>query len=208
MTLPRLKFASTHPKKFLYCRGLKRFASILLLGTLAFNWFGYRMLTGIMEQKAQSRLESQLDNEAYDPAELISIKVPAQHLSYYNMSGSFERVDGRVEMNGIQYKYVKRRLYNDSVELLCIPDQMAMKLQSAKDEFFKLVNDLQQNGRGKKTGSHANVSKNFTTDVCIVTEPIYLYQPGFATSQTYPPVNTGIVYRYKLTAERPPDTIA
>ncbi|MBS1973655.1 MAG: hypothetical protein JST13_04845 [Bacteroidetes bacterium] len=37
-----------------------------------------------------------------------------------------------------------------------------MSLQSAKDEFFKLVNDLQHTGQSKKTDSHS--SKNFSVD--------------------------------------------
>src|SRR5579862_5784654 len=117
-----------------------------------------------MEDKANARLESRLDNDNYDESQLISIKVPANHLAYYNNSKQFERVDGAVEINGIQYQYVKKRLYNDSFEYLCIPNNDVTKLRTARDDFFKLVNDLQQQGPGKKSAPDTNTSKNFLAD--------------------------------------------
>ena len=95
-----------------------------------------------MEDKANARLESQLNNGGYDESQLISIKIPATHLSYYTNSKFFDRVDGHIEIKGVKYNYVKSRLYNDSLELLCIPNHSLMRIQNAKDDFFKLVNDL------------------------------------------------------------------
>jgi len=116
-----------------------------------------------MEGKANTKLEAQLDNNNYDESQLISIKVPAKHLAYYNNSKQFERVDGEIEINGIQYKYVKKRLYNDEFEYLCIPNNDVNKLRTARDDFFKLVNDLQHNGQGKKSSPHSN-TKTFIAD--------------------------------------------
>ena len=38
--------------------------------------------------------------------------------------------------------------------LLCLPNSEKQLLQSARDNFFKLVNDLQQNNSGKKSDSN------------------------------------------------------
>jgi hypothetical protein len=144
---------------------VKRIASILLLSILFFNWIGYRFFASYMEDKANTRMEAQLDNNNYDESQLISIKVPATHLAYYNNSKQFERVDGEIEINGIQYKYVKKRLYHDSFEYLCIPNNDVTKLRTARDDFFKLVNDLQQqNTQGKKSAPNSNTSKTFIAD--------------------------------------------
>jgi hypothetical protein len=146
---------------------VKLFASILLLVILLFNWIGYQFFSSYLEDKANVQLEDRLDNNNYDESQLLCIKVPAAHLAYYNNSKQFERVDGEIEISGTQYKYVKKRLYNDSLEYLCIPNSDVMKLRTAKDEFFKLVNDLQHNGSGKKSTPHSNTGKNLIPDYCL-----------------------------------------
>jgi hypothetical protein len=148
------------------------------MGILLFNWIGYRLFSSYIEGNANSELEAQLDNNGYDESELISIKVPAVHLCYYTPSIQFERVDGQIEIGNVQYNYVKRRLYNDSLELLCIPNREAMKLHAAKDDFFKLVNDLQYTGQGKKSNSRPGDFKDFSVDQYIVNDllkPVDLY---------------------------------
>lgn len=115
-----------------------------------------------MEETASANLEAQLDNNDYDESQLISIKIPVTYLPYYNNSKSYERVDGQIEIEGVKYQYVKRRIYNDSLEMLCIPDHNVMKLLSAKNEFFKFVNDLQHPEQNKNPNSFS--SKNITTD--------------------------------------------
>jgi len=142
---------------------LKRIAAILLLGILLFNWCGYRILTSYLENNFNEKLEAQLDNNNYDESNLVTFKIPATHLAYYTNYGSFERVDGQIEINGVLYKYVKRRIYNDSVELSCIPNNAVMNLQKMKDNFFKSVNDLQTGTQNKKSGSHS-ISKSFSLD--------------------------------------------
>jgi hypothetical protein len=164
--------------KFLNLESLKRIVAILLMGILCFNWCGYRLLDGYLESRADRQLEATLDQDGYDDAQLLLIKIPSTHLSYYNSSERFERVDGQIEVGGIQYKYVKRRLFNDSLELLCIPNHTAMQLQAAKNEFFKLVNDLQPEGQGKKNGSHSGLFKSFSPDNYTVLDIFHIGGPG------------------------------
>jgi hypothetical protein len=90
------------------------------------------LLLSSLLDKADRELETRLDENRYDESQLISIKVPVTHLSYYNTSDQFERVDGNIEVGGVQYKYVKRRIFNDSLEVLCIPNHTAMQLQAMK----------------------------------------------------------------------------
>ena len=59
-----------------------------------------------------------MENNNYKESQLISPKVPVSYIPYYNNSKSFERIDGQIEIQGGLYKYVKRRIYNDSLELL------------------------------------------------------------------------------------------
>jgi hypothetical protein len=123
-----------------------------LLSVLLFNWLGYRLLTAWWEGRAAARLEAGLDTDRYDAAQLILLRVPADALPYSNSSARFERSVGFIEIGATRYRTVKRRLYNDSIEFLCIPDGAANQLRSAKDDFFRLVNDLQRSGHSKFPG--------------------------------------------------------
>jgi hypothetical protein len=98
-----------------------------------------------MQYRASLQLTLDLDRRQYDESQLISVKIPATHLSYYNSSTVFERVDGQIEINGVVCQYVERRIYNDSLELLCIPNHTVMKLRTAGKDHFRLITDLEQN---------------------------------------------------------------
>ena len=53
----------------------KLFAAIIIC-ILLFNWFGYRFVTNYMQHKADSQMETKLDNNRYDESQLIEIKLP------------------------------------------------------------------------------------------------------------------------------------
>lgn len=80
-------------------------------------------------------VETQLDENHYDTSTLLDIKVPIRHLAYFNPSAKFSRVDGVIKIDGRCYRYVKRRLLPDSLELLCIPDIAGTKMQQARNDF-------------------------------------------------------------------------
>ncbi|HVU57433.1 MAG TPA: hypothetical protein VHD83_20360 [Puia sp.] len=185
---------------------MKKVAAILLMGILLFSWYGYKLVSFYLEDKANRQLEARLDEDRYDESELISIKVPSSHLAYFNSSTQFERVDGQIEVGGVQYKYVKRRLFNDSLELLCIPNHTAMRLQTARNQFFQLVNDIQQqDGQGKR--SDHSLSKNFSPTDYETVSSLSVSQLHFNTIR--PPMYRNLVptlsSSYHLIAEQPPD---
>jgi hypothetical protein len=161
---------------------VRKIASILLLALLVFNWVGYQFMSSCLQDRADARLRSDLDANKYDETDLISIKVPANYLSSYVHSNQFERVDGKVDIEGVQYNYVKRRIVNDSLEFLCIPSRAVTQIQSAKDEFFKLVNDLQHPGQGKKSDQHGS-GKNFTPDFYTMQDLLSLHMPCSNTAK-------------------------
>ncbi len=138
----------------LFSHNVKRIASILLLGILLFNWGGYKLLSDHFENNADAKMQAELDLHHYSDADLITIKVAAS-LPYGSSSEKFERVDGNIEMNGVTYTYVKRRFYQDSLELLCIPNTERTGIKNARDEFARLANDfVTNNTSSKKATSH------------------------------------------------------
>jgi hypothetical protein len=107
------------------------------MGTLFFTWYGYRWLMQYMQQRSDLCLEARLDRNDYDESQLISLKVPITGLAYYHSSSEFQRVDGQIEVGGVRYQYVKRRIFGDSLELLCIANHVAMKLQKMGGDWGK-----------------------------------------------------------------------
>ncbi len=141
---------------------MKKLAAILLIGVFFFNWFGYRLLTDYLQHRADQRLEAKLDRHDYDEAQLIEMRVPL-NMPYQVSSSDFERIDGEIEIDGVHYKYVKRKVDKGELVLLCLPNKTKMRLQSARDEFFKLVNDL-QNPVPNKNSSPAPSFKSPVTE--------------------------------------------
>jgi hypothetical protein len=140
---------------------MKRAAAILLLIIFLFNWFGYRLLSDYLQHRSDARLEAQLDQQQYNEASLIEIRVPL-NMPYQSISSSYERYDGEIEFNGIHYKYVKRKVENGELVLLCLPNENRMRLQNSRDEFFKLVNDLQHNSQSKNSTPASSIKNPVT----------------------------------------------
>jgi len=184
---------------------IKTIAAILVLGLFLFNWVGYRLLTSFMEARADMQLQTRLDDNDYEESQLISLKVPITHLSYYHNSAEFETVSGKIEVEGVQYKYVKRRIFNDSLEVLCIPDAAAMKLKAAKNQFFAFVNGLQQGGHEKKQSAHANVSRDLSSEYYPTQElPLAVSNSWFSFSKRYIDHFFLLSSIYTLVPEHPP----
>jgi hypothetical protein len=175
------------------------------MGILFFNWYGYQLITNYWQDRADRRLEASLDRKDYDESQLISIKVAVTSLSYYNSTTDFQRVDGQIDVGGIQYKYVERRILQDSIEYRCIPNQMAMRLKDARDGYFQLVNDLSRNGQDKKA-PHPAQYKSVSQDYCATSMTIELPHPAAAPApKTAVMIASQLPSSYSPTAEMPPD---
>ena len=85
-------------------------------------------------------------------------------MPYYTGSANFERYDGEIEIKGIHYNYVKRKVDNGELVLLCIPNREKTQIQSARDDFFKVINDLQSNSNGKKSSEGNSLAKNLLSE--------------------------------------------
>ena len=89
--------------------------------------------------------------------------------SIYGNAGEYFSQD-YIDFNGITYNYVKRRFYQDYLELYYTPNIAKTNIRNARDEFFRLANDFTANNNSaKKTNSsHPSITKlslsDFTND--------------------------------------------
>jgi len=171
------------------------------MGILLFNLAGYRLLSSFLQVRADVQLQSRVDRRQYDLSQLISVRVPVTHLSYYNNSPEFERVDGRIEIDGVPCEYVERRIFNDSLEFLCLPNQAALKIRMSGDDYFKLVND-------KQPDSRPGVQKSFVGDPYTVTEAFRFDELSFAVVVLTGPHFVRLPFIALSVDERPPVCMA
>ena len=118
---------------------LNRFCALFLLSILLFNNIGFSVICNILKSKSDLHFEAKLDANQYNEAHLIEIKIPLK-LPYTTEWKNFERYDGEIKVNGLYYKYVKRKVIIDSLVLLCLPNPTKLRLESARDDAFELVN--------------------------------------------------------------------
>lgn len=142
---------------------MRKLAAILLLSLFLFNWIGYRFLVDYMQDKADLRFELKLDKNKYDQSALVELKVPI-HLPYQNTWSSYERYDGEIEIDGKLYKYVERKVSDDTLYLKCLPNPERMHLEKAKENYFLHVNDLAQHDNNKQDHSKTLTFKKLIGD--------------------------------------------
>lgn len=130
---------------------------------LFFNWYGYRIVMGILAAKADHQLEASVDNNDYDESQLLEVRVPL-NMPYQNNQTEFERHYGEMEVNGKYYTYVKRKIEDGVLVLLCLPNSSKEKIKAAGNDYFKVANGLDQEKSDKKQGSNNNFAKNFWSE--------------------------------------------
>lgn len=136
---------------------MKKITALFLIGSFLFNLFGYRLVIEYLQHKANSQLEARLDNNLYDNSQLIELKVPLK-IPYQTNWSAYQRYDGEVEIGGRMYKYVERKVANDTLYLKCISNDKKMHLETVKNNYFKATSDIIQNGNSKKTGNSKDLT--------------------------------------------------
>ncbi|MEO6452704.1 MAG: hypothetical protein ABIN97_01465 [Ginsengibacter sp.] len=184
---------------------MRKITSATLIFIMLFNLFGYRFVVDYIQVKNDDNLEARLDDSRFDESQLIELKVPI-HLPYQTTWSDFERYDGEVELDGVLYKYVKRKVINDTLVLLCIPNHQKMNLQTAKDEFFKNTTDLAQNKDSKKSdNSKSGAFKKLMSEYDGF---LYFFKTASVSNfQTFPPncLVQNLLSSPHITPEQPPD---
>jgi hypothetical protein len=142
---------------------LKKLATILLLLLLIFNFVGYRLLFSVWQQKADTNIVAKIDKQDYSDADLLTLTVPLS-MPYITDSKYFERTDGEITFGGKVYHYVERKIANGNLILKCLRDDEKTHLQNAKEDFFKLANEFQNNTSSKKSGDNSQVIKLVISD--------------------------------------------
>jgi hypothetical protein len=151
---------------------LRKFAAILLIVVLVFNLGGYRFLISSLQTKADNRLEAVIDNQQYDDADLVELRVTLQ-MPYQDRYTDFERHYGEITIDGKAYTYVKRKIEGDVLVLKCIPNNSKQELNKTADDLVKSNSGQDRDNNGKKQTSALKVFSgdyDDKTQFCLLAE--------------------------------------
>lgn len=186
---------------------LKKITAILLIGLLAFNWFGYKLVIGYLQKEADRHLESTIDVNDYDESQLIEIKV-ALDMPYQTNWSDFERHYGEIEMGGKVYSYVKYKVENGYLILKCIPNTEKQAINNADNRIFTANNGLDmEHNAGKKDSPLNSATKNIFSIYDDYSANYNLTLPDYSRNILYSNETSFLTNVSIPVAEQPPESI-
>jgi hypothetical protein len=170
-----------------------------------FNLIGYKAWFYYLETRSNQEMQASLDKNDYNEQDLVTIKV-ALSLPYFTNWSEFEEYNGSIEINGQHYNYVKRKVYNDTLILLCIPNHAQNLVSNAQNDYEKLVSDKHIPGGDNKAGKTSTLLKLLTTDYR-QGNLFYAFLVLFRNPPAYTPRNVHTINdRFTASPWQPPDT--
>lgn len=158
---------------------MKKAVSILVLTTFLFNTIGYKAIFLYLEHKADARLASEIATMNEVDGRLIAIKIPI-NLPYQTDWKEFESVEGEMTFKDKTYRYVKRKVWKDTLILLCIDHSEKSQIQKRDADYFKKVNEITAETNKKP------VAKQTKTDYYYeVTDPLVLSPTVALSADTF-----------------------
>ncbi|TDH29314.1 hypothetical protein EXU57_04420 [Segetibacter sp. 3557_3] len=183
---------------------VRKVAPALLACIMLFNTIGYRLFVSCLQNHNDQQLEIKFDNSNYDDESLVEIKIPV-NLPYQINRPEYERFDGEIEVDGILYKYVKRKVENDTLFLQCIPNTAKMNLTIAVNKLFKSTAGLDDPGVPMGAKSAIVVKKLFTEYDDSLFSYRSIRQSTPALAHALASCSTGLASRPHTSPEQPPE---
>jgi hypothetical protein len=129
---------------------------------MAFNWFGYQGLSCYLQHRADQSLQTLIDNGNYNNQALIELSV-AVNLPYATDMLGWEKFEGEIEIDGVHYRCVQRKLENGRMYVRCLPNAEKQNVLNARDAYFKLAYSINQHAQNKQ-GSGTIYISNYIGD--------------------------------------------
>jgi hypothetical protein len=174
---------------------------------LLFNIFGYRLVFSYLEKEASQVLTASIETKSFDENNLIEIKTDLN--MPYVSDKDYENAYGETVIKGVHYQYVKRKIENNVLYLMCLPNDAKTVLAETKNSFEKNNTEAGNNNSKQKTPVQKILkstqieyiqNSNFyqIDEVVITTSSTLLNNRNNALSSLFTP----------LTPEQPPECFA
>ena len=106
-------------------------------------------------------MQVSLDQNKYKESELVSFKIPLNQPYIINSDG-YESLEGNMDYNGINYQFVKKKILNDTLEIVCIPNNTRTQIDNNKEDFTKQLADIVNTSTSKKSQGIQQLKFSFT----------------------------------------------
>ena len=130
-----------------------------MLAVYLFNLTGYNFLFRYYIHQSDKEISQRADINDFSEASLVEVKVKL-NLPYLTDWSDYQRYDGEMEVNGIHYNYVKRKVSLDTLYLLCLPNELKTKLYHTSTDYAMKANDLP----AEKQNKNSEAKKNFAQE--------------------------------------------
>jgi glutamate racemase len=102
---------------------------------LLFNVIGYRMVFSYLEKEASQELTASIETKNFDESNLIEIKTELN--MPYVSDKDYENAYGETVIKGVHYQYVKRKIENNVLYLMCLSNDAKTVLAETKNNVEK-----------------------------------------------------------------------
>jgi hypothetical protein len=173
---------------------------------LLFNVFGYRIVFSYLEKKASQVLTASIETKSFDESNLIEIKTDLN--MPYIADKEYETAYGETVIKGVHYQYVKRKIENNVMYLMCLPNEEKIILAETKSNVEK-NNAETGNSTSKHKSPVQKILKSIQTEY-IQNTFFYDVVDLVNIATTLPKVANSKVYSLyaALTPEQPPECFA
>lgn len=138
---------------------MRKIVAIFFSLILLFNIGGYNLTISALEIKADRSLEALLDDEIYNEEDLVEIRVPL-NMPYQQRFTEYERHYGNIEIDGISFTYVKKKIEGDVVIFKCIPNQSRQLLKDMRYDITRANSAADMNEQGTQKQQQNSFAKN------------------------------------------------
>ena len=106
-----------------------------LLNVAGCYWIFYAF-----QKRNKEALAQQLDMDSYAGSQAITIKLPLSGTKETDNS-NYERVDGEFVYEGVSYRLIKQKFYQDTAYIVCYRDDKTIALKDALQDYVDTFTD-------------------------------------------------------------------
>ena len=88
-------------------------------------------------------MQAKIEAGQYQSNALLELSAPL-HLPYTTNWTDWEKLEGDIEIEGVQYRYVERKITEGRIYVRCLPNTARQQVINARDRFAMLAYDVNQ----------------------------------------------------------------
>lgn len=140
---------------------MKKLFTIGLLILFCLNLVGYKFIANFYANRSSAELQVILDEKKFNASDLVSFKLPLNQPYIVNTDG-YESLEGNMDYKGVNYQFVKKRIINDTLEIVCIPNTDRTRIDKNSVDIAKQLNDIVNANGSKKSSNSQNLNFSFS----------------------------------------------